>query len=292
MNFAKSIPCMKNIFFLVLFFTLSSNTMDKVKLDLKLMTFNVRYDNPDDNLNNWKYRKEAVTKLIRAENIDILGAQEVLVNQLKDITEKLPEYNFIGVGREDGKAKGEFSPIFYKKNKFTVMKSGYFWLSGTPEVPSKGWDAACERIATWAQLKENASGKIIFVLNTHLDHEGTMARQKSVELLRKNTAMLSEGFPQIIMGDFNADPESTVIKQMLMRSNSNELLNSKAVAKKVYGANWTFNGFGSVAIKDRPIIDYIFINKAVRVKEHIIAPETANGKFLSDHSAVFIKVSI
>ena len=283
---------MKNIFFLVLFFALSSNTMDKVKLDLKLMTFNVRYDNPDDNLNNWKYRKEAVTKLIRAENIDILGAQEVLVNQLKDITEKLPEYNFIGVGREDGKAKGEFSPIFYKKNKFTVMKSGYFWLSGTPEVPSKGWDAACERIATWAQLKDNASGEIIFVLNTHLDHEGTMARQKSVELLRKNTAMLSEGFPQIIMGDFNADPESTVIKQMLMRSNSNELLNSKAVAKKVYGANWTFNGFGSVAIKDRPIIDYIFINKAVRVKEHIIAPETTNGKFLSDHSAVFIKVSI
>ena len=283
---------MKNIFFLVLFFALSSNTMDKVKLDLKLMTFNVRYDNPDDNLNNWKYRKEAVTKLIRAENIDILGAQEVLVNQLKDITEKLPEYNFIGVGREDGKAKGEFSPIFYKKNKFTVMKSGYFWLSGTPEVPSKGWDAACERIATWAQLKDNASGEIIFVLNTHLDHEGTMARQKSVELLRKNTAMLSEGFPQIIMGDFNADPESTVIKQMLMRSNSNELFNSKAVAKKVYGANWTFNGFGSVALKDRPIIDYIFINKAVRVKEHIIAPETTNGKFLSDHSAVFIKVSI
>ena len=119
-----------------------------------------------------------------------------------------------------------------------------------------------------------------------------MARQKSVELLGKNTAMLSEGFPQIIMGDFNADPESTVIKQMLMRSNSNELFNSKAVAKKVYGANWTFNGFGSVALKDRPIIDYIFINKAVRVKVHIIAPETANGKFLSDHSAVFIKVSI
>ena len=283
---------MKNIFFLVLFSTLLSNTVAKVKLDLKVMTFNIRYDNPDDNLNNWKYRKEAVSKLIRAENIDILGAQEVLANQLKDITERLPEYNSIGVGREDGIAKGEFSPIFYKKNRFTVIKSGYFWLSETPETASKGWDAACERIATWAQLKDKSTGKIIFVLNTHLDHVGTLARQKSVELLKKNTALLSEGLPQIIMGDFNADPESTVIKQMLMRSNSNELFNSKAVAKKVYGANWTFNGFGSVALKDRPIIDYIFINKAVRVKEHIIAPETANGKFLSDHSAVFIKVSI
>ena len=292
MNFIKIKSCMKNIFFLVLFSTLLSNTVAKVKLDLKVMTFNIRYDNPDDNLNNWKYRKEAVTKLIRAENIDILGAQEVLANQLKDITERLPEYNSIGVGREDGIAKGEFSPIFYKKNRFTVIKSGYFWLSETPETASKGWDAACERIATWAQLKDKSTGKIIFVLNTHLDHVGTLARQKSVELLKKNTALLSEGLPQIIMGDFNADPESTVIKQMLLATDSVELFNSKAVAKKVYGSAWTFNGFGTIAINDRQIIDYIFVNKAVSVREHSIAPEIANDKFLSDHSAVFIKVSI
>ena len=292
MNFAKIKSCMKNIFFLVLFFALSSYTTSKSRLDLKVMTFNIRYDNPDDKLNNWKYRKEAVTKLIRAEKIDILGAQELLENQLKDITEKLPEYNSIGVGREDGIAKGEFSPIFYKKNKFTVIKSGYFWLSETPEMPSKGWDAACERIATWAQLKDKSTGKIIFVMNTHLDHVGTLARQKSVELLKKNTALLSEGLPQIIMGDFNADPESKVIKQMLVATDSVELFNSKTVAKKVYGSAWTFNGFGTIAIKDRQIIDYIFVNKAVSVREHSIAPEIANGKFSSDHSAVFIKVSI
>ena len=282
----------KNIFFIVLFFALSSYTPDKSKLDLIVMTFNIRYDNPDDNLNNWKYRKDEVTKLIRAENIDILGAQEVLENQLKDITERLPEYNSIGVGREDGIAKGEFSPIFYKKNKFTVIKSGYFWLSGTPEIPSKGWDAACERIATWAQLKDKFTGKIIFVLNTHLDHVGIVARQKSVELLKKNTAILSAGLPQIIMGDFNADPESTVIKQMLVPTDTVALFNSKVVAKKVYGSAGTFNGFGTVAIKERPIIDYIFVNKAVSVREHSIAPEIANDKFLSDHSAVFIKASI
>ena len=196
------------------------------------------------------------------------------------------------MGREDGIEKGEFSPIFYKKNKFTVVKSGYFWLSETPEKPSKSWDAACERIATWAQLKDKSTGKIVFVLNTHLDHVGTVARQKSVELLKKNTAVLSEGLPQIIMGDFNADPESTIIKQMLIPADSVALFNSKAVAKKVFGSAWTFNGFGTVAIKERPIIDYLFVNKAVRVKEHHIAPETANGKFISDHSAVFVKVSI
>ena len=292
MNFTKINYFMKNIIFLVLFFSLSSITTNKSELDLKVMTFNIRYDNPDDKLNNWKYRKEAVTKLIRAENIDILGAQEVLANQLKDITQRLPEYNSIGVGREDGIEKGEFSPIFYKKDKFSVLKSGYFWLSETPEIPSKGWDAACERIATWAQLKDKASGKVVFVLNTHLDHVGTLARQKSVELLKKNTALLSEGLPQIIMGDFNADPESTVIKQMLIPADAVVFFNSKAVAKKVFGSNWTFNGFGTVAIKERPIIDYIFVNKAVRVKEHHVAPETANGKFISDHSAVFVKVSI
>lgn len=283
---------MKNIFFLVLIFTLASVTTTKTKLDLKVMTFNIRYDNPDDKLNNWKYRKEAVTTLIRAENIDILGAQEVLANQLKDINERLPEYNSIGVGREDGREKGEFSPIYYKKDKFTVVKSGYFWLSETKDKPSKGWDAACERIATWAQLQDKVTGKIVFVLNTHLDHVGTVARQKSVEMLKKNTAVLSEGLPQIIMGDFNADPESTVIKQMLIPADSVVLFNTKAIAKKVFGSTWTFNGFGTVAIKERPIIDYIFVNKAVRVKEHHIAPETANGKFISDHSAVFVNVSL
>ena len=283
---------MKNIFFLALFFALSSVTTNKTKLDLKVMTFNIRYDNPDDKLNNWKYRKEEVIKMIRFQNIDILGAQEVLANQLKDITQQLPEYSSIGVGREDGIEKGEFSPIFYKKDKFTVVKSGYFWLSETKDKPSKGWDAACERIATWAQLKDKSTGKVVFVLNTHLDHVGTVARQKSVELLKKNTALLSEGLPQIIMGDFNADPESTVIKQMLLLTDSIELFDSKAVANKVFGSTWTFNGFGTVAIKERPIIDYIFVNKAVRVKEHHIAPETANGKFISDHSAVFVNVSL
>ena len=283
---------MKNIFFLALFFALSSVTTNKTKLDLKVMTFNIRYDNPDDKLNNWKYRKEEVIKMIRFQNIDILGAQEVLANQLKDITQQLPEYSSIGVGREDGIEKGEFSPIYYKKDKFTVVKSGYFWLSETKDKPSKGWDAACERIATWAQLKDKSTGKVVFVLNTHLDHVGTVARQKSVELLKKNTALLSEGLPQIIMGDFNADPESTVIKQMLLLTDSIELFDSKAVANKVFGSTWTFNGFGTVAIKERPIIDYIFVNKAVRVKEHHIAPETANGKFISDHSAVFVNVSL
>lgn len=292
MNFIKIESCMKNIFYLVLFFFLSSSTMHKPRLVLKVMTFNIRYDNPDDNLNNWKYRKDEVVKFIRSEKIDILGAQEVLVNQLKDISKKLPEYNVIGVGREDGIDKGEFSPIFYKKDKFTLKKSGYFWLSESPEKPSKGWDAVCERIATWAEFKDNISGNKLFVLNTHFDHIGTVARKESVALIKEKVALLSSGLPQLIMGDFNADPESAVVEQMLLATDSISLFDSKAVASKVYGTDWTFNGFGTIPIKERKIIDYIFVSGEISVQKHYVSAETANGVFLSDHAPVFIKISL
>lgn len=292
MKFFKIESYMKNIFYLVLFFSLSSSTMDKSRLVLNVMTFNIRYDNPDDNLNNWKYRKEEAVKLILSEKIDILGAQEVLVNQLKDISKKLPEYAVIGVGREDGKEKGEFSPIFYKKGKFTVVKSGYFWLSKTPEKPSKGWDAVCERIATWAEFKDNITGKKVFVLNTHFDHLGTVARKESVALIKQKVALLRTGLPQVIMGDFNAEPESSVIKKMLVATDSITLFDSKSVASKVYGSDWTFNGFGTIPIKERKIIDYIFVNKEISVNKYYVSAETVNGVFLSDHAPVFIKVSL
>jgi endonuclease/exonuclease/phosphatase family metal-dependent hydrolase len=292
MKFFKFESSMKNIFYLVLFFSLSSSTIDKSRLVLNVMTFSIRYDNPDDNLNNWKYRKEEAVKLIRSEKIDILGAQEVLVNQLKDISKKLPEYAVIGVGREDGKEKGEFSPIFYKKDKFTVVKSGYFWLSETPEKPSKGWDAVCERIATWAEFKDDITGKKVFVLNTHFDHIGTVARKESVALIKQKVALLSTGLPQVIMGDFNAEPESSVIKKMLVATDSITLFDSKSVASKVYGSDWTFNGFGTIPIKERKIIDYIFVNNEISVNKYYVSAETLNGVFLSDHAPVFIKVSL
>jgi endonuclease/exonuclease/phosphatase family metal-dependent hydrolase len=283
---------MKNIFYLVLFFSLSSSTVDRSNLELKIMSFNIRYDNPEDNKNNWKYRKEEVTKIIRSQGVDILGAQEVLANQLKDISEKLPEYNAIGVGRDDGEEKGEFSPIFYKKNKFIVVKSGYFWLSETPDKPSKGWDAACERIATWVQLKDIKTDKMLFVINTHFDHEGIIARQESVKLIKDKVALLSEGLPLVIMGDFNAEPESTVVKQMLSAAAAITIFDSRSVASKVNGTAWTFNGFGKVPVHQRQIIDYIFVNKDVKVKKHNILSEMVNGIFISDHSAVFIEVYI
>jgi endonuclease/exonuclease/phosphatase family metal-dependent hydrolase len=281
------------IFVLGVFFTIATATAQmKTQLDLNIMTFNIRYDNPGDGTNSWQYRKENTMKLIRFQEIDVLGMQEVLASQLKDITGQLSEYNAVGVGREDGKEKGEFSPILYNKNKFTLIKSGYFWLSETPDKPSKGWDAACERIATWVQLKDKATGKKVFVMNTHFDHIGQVARQESVNLIKTKTTQLSEGLPQIFMGDLNADPKSSVVKSLLTADGSFAFLDSKNRASVVYGPNWTFHDFGKIPYAERPLIDYILVNKAVTVKKYGVLAETLNETFLSDHAPVFIKISL
>lgn len=264
----------------------------KARTDLNVMTFNIRYDNPDDGLNNWKFRKESAIKLIRFQEVDVLGAQEVLSSQLKEMTTQLQEYAVIGVGREDGKEKGEYSPILYNKDKFTLLKPGYFWLSQTPEKPSKGWDAACERIATWAQLKDKVTAKKFFVLNTHFDHIGKVAREESVKLILNKTSELSEGLPQIVMGDFNANPESSVVQGIVRPTNSISLFDSKKMASLVYGPDWSFHDFGRIPFAERPLIDYIFISKNIKVLKYGVLAETVNNYFLSDHTPVLVKVSL
>jgi endonuclease/exonuclease/phosphatase family metal-dependent hydrolase len=285
---------MKRMIFVLEFFFVAANAMAQTKapLDLNIMTFNIRYDNPGDGANSWQYRKETVIKMIRFQEVDVLGMQEVLVNQLKDITDQLTEYNAVGVGREDGKEKGEFSPILYNKNKFILIKSGYFWLSETPEKPSKGWDAACERIATWVQLKDKVTGKKLFAMNTHFDHMGQVARQESVSLVKAKMNQLSEGLPQIFMGDLNSDPKSSVIKSLLTADDSVAFLDSKSRTSVVYGPNWTFHDFGRIPYAERPVIDYILVNKAITVKKYGVLAETLNETFLSDHAPVLIKISL
>src|SRR6478609_7164377 len=245
----------KMILALGIFFAVANtNAQTKVQSNLNIMTFNIRYDNPGDGSNSWQFRKENAMNMIRFYDIDILGMQEVLVNQLKDMTNGLPKYVAIGVGREDGKEKGEYSPILYNKDKFTLIKSGYFWLSQTPEKPSKGWDAACERIATWVQLKDKTTGKKLFVLNTHFDHIGEVARRESVNLIKTKIAQLSEGLPQIMMGDLNAKPDSSVIQSLLTTDKLLSLLDSKKMASMVYGPSWSFHDFGKIPYKERPLI--------------------------------------
>ena len=174
---------------------------------IKILTYNIRYNNPQDGPNHWPLRMNKVFHLLNKHQPDIMGLQEVLSDQLDDLLKHLPQYKSIGVGRDDGIDQGEFSPILYRPDKYELIRSNTFWLSENPDQPgSKNWDAALTRIATWAIFKDNVSGKQFFVINTHFDHRGKTARLKSAELIKKLTAQLSGNLPVVLMGDLNTEP--------------------------------------------------------------------------------------
>ncbi|MFC4676119.1 endonuclease/exonuclease/phosphatase family protein [Dysgonomonas termitidis] len=283
---------MKKLFYLFAALLLASCSENK-PIDLNVMSFNVRYDNPGDSLNSWQYRKDIAAQTIKAQNADIVGTQEVLVNQLNDLKTSLLEYNAIGIGRIDGIEKGEYCAVLYKKERFKEVKSGHFWLSETPEViGSKGWDGACERVATWIILEEMSSKKQIFFINTHLDHVGKVARQEGVTLLLDRIGELSKGLPVILTGDFNATPDSEVIKHVTNPATPNYLMHTKDIAVVKSGTDWTFHGFGQVPLEKREFIDYIFVKPDTKVLKHTVIPEELDGKFISDHSVVTAQIEI
>ena len=248
---------------------------------VNVMTFNVRYDNPDDSLNNWNYRKDRVANAIRFYDADIVGTQEVLHNQMEDLRQRLPGYESIGVGREDGKEAGEYSALWYRADRFTAKESGWFWLSETPEVAgSKGWDGACDKL----------TGKELFVMNTHLDHVGVAARREGVKLVLDKIQELGGNLPVILTGDFNAEPESDVIKQVTDTADPEHLTDARTVADLVYGPNWTFHDFGSIPYEHRERIDYIFVKNGLEVLKYGILAETEGDAYLSDHAPVLVSV--
>ncbi|MDR1633150.1 MAG: endonuclease/exonuclease/phosphatase family protein [Dysgonamonadaceae bacterium] len=259
-------------------------------LPLHVMTFNIRYDNPVDGPDNWQYRKDVATEMIKEYDVDLLGTQEVLINQLHDLKERLPQYAATGVGRADGKEAGEYCAIFYKQDKFEAEKSGNFWLSETPEIAgSKGWDGACERIATWAILREKQSNKRLFFINTHLDHVGKIARREGVKLLLERAKAESNGLPVIITGDFNASLESEAIQQVLA---GKKFFDTRLLAPSVPEISGTYHGFGKAPAEEREIIDYIFVTGGIAVNTYTIIPEKRNDIYLSDHNPVYVEIEI
>lgn len=284
---------MKKLIYLLLPSLLFISSCKIKPLELNVMTFNIRLDVPSDSLNRWQYRKDNAAEMVRMNDVDILGMQEVLLNQMNDLKERLPQYTAIGVGREDGADKGEFSPIFYKKDRFSALESGTFWVSETPEVAgSKGWDASYIRVATWAILKEKATGKEIFAINTHLDNDGLVARKEGGNLLLKKAEELGKGLPIVLTGDFNDTPQSEAIKNITDASKTNHLLDCKTIARKTSGTDWTFHNFGRLAESERPLIDYIFVSKQIKVQDYAVLPDTLNGTFVSDHKPVLSKITI
>lgn len=272
---------------LPLLFLTACGGHEKAEPELNVMSFNMRYDNPEDGENNWQYRRERVARVIAANDVDLFGAQELLVGQLNDLKGLLPGYAEVGVGREDGAEAGEFNPVFYRTDRFELLDWGTFWLSETPEVAgSKGWDGACERLATWTVLRDR-DGRELFFINTHLDHMGEVARREGVSLLLGRIDSLSGGRPVVLTGDFNATPDSEVIAHVLADS---RLRHTRDVADVREGASWSFADYGSIPEADRQLIDYVFVNDGLDVPMYRVLPDTLDGGYLSDHAPVLVKL--
>lgn len=269
--------------------TFSSCSQPK-PVQLNWATFNIRYDNPEDSLNNWQYRKDRVAEFIKDKDLDIVGMQEVLDNQLNDLKERLPEYAEVGVGREDGNTKGEYAPLFFKKDKFDVLDSNTFWLSQYPDsVGFIGWDGACTRIATWAKLRDKESGKIFMAVNTHFDHVGTEARTKSALLIIDKIKEIVGDKPAVLTGDFNVSDKWDAYQTIT--TNEFVLKDAYKIADNVEGVDYTFHDFGKIPPSECEKIDFIFVTPQIRVLNAEI-PEEGNDSigFLSDHNPHLVKI--
>ncbi len=254
--------------------------------NIGIMTYNIKYDNPSDTVNNWDDRKESMIKLIRHYNPTVIGMQEVLHHQAKYIDSALTDFSFIGVGRDDGRQKGEYSPIYYNHKLLKAINNNTFWLSPTPKEVSKGWDAALERICTYGLFENRVDHHKFYVFNTHFDHSGTIARKKSAELiLEKMQEINIQGYPIVLTGDLNLNPDEDPIQYL--KKNLHEGMDH--TKKPFYGPQGTFNGFDPDRKLDHKI-DYIFV-KGFNVLSYIhIDDRMGNNKHISDHLPVLASI--
>lgn len=276
---------MKPIVMFILLALLSVQLNAQKTAALNVMTYNIRYSTEKDGINAWSKRKDNVKALVKFHEVDILCAQEALAEQYDAILEN-SNFEAVGAGRDDGQRKGEFSPIFYNKNRFTKKDGGVFWLSTTPNVPSKGWDAMFNRVCTWVRLYDKLNKKECLVFNTHYDHVGVQARIESAKLIKQKIQEIAPKLPVVYTGDLNVTPETDAIATI-----KSFLSDSKEVSiEPPYGPEGTFNGFKfDSPLKDR--IDYIFINKGFKVQKYGVITDSKDLRYFSDHLPVFAKLT-
>jgi endonuclease/exonuclease/phosphatase family metal-dependent hydrolase len=268
---------------LILTLLIATATLVKAQ-QLNIGTYNLRYSNKGDSTagNGWGQRFPYAAQIIQFQDLDIFGTQEAKYHQLTELTDSLPGYTWIGAGRDDGQHGGEHSAIFYKKDKFKLIKTGNFWLSTITDKPNKGWDAALPRICTWAQFKETKTGFIFYFFNLHMDHIGVVARHESAKLVLEKIKQMAGNTPTILTGDFNVD----------QTSDSYAVINDSGVLKDSYvlspirlAPSNTFNEFNANTAGDKRI-DHIFVTKQFKVLRYGILTNTYHGRTPSDHYPV------
>lgn len=255
------------------------------------MTYNIRLDLASDGADAWPNRRQAVTRLITYYAPDLIGMQEVLPNQRQALEADLPGYAFVGVGRDDG-TQGEQSPLGYRRDRYRSLASGTFWLSPTPEVPGKGWDAALPRIATWVRLREQRGGRALLVVNTHMDHIGQTARLESARLIRRWVAAnRRKDEAVVVMGDFNSTLDNPA-HGAITAPGPGALNDTLAITRTPhFGPLGTFNGFKIAEAQASPI-DHIFVSPGIAVLRHATLTQHDGGRLPSDHYPVLADLCV
>lgn len=257
---------------------------------LRIMSFNIRYDNPADGENAWVHRKNRVASTLQFFDVDVAGLQEVLHHQVMQLDSALTDFSWIGVGRDDGAEAGEYAPIFYKTDRLSLLESGTFWLSPTPSAPSgPAWDAACTRIATWGRFQHRDDGSELLIINTHFDHVGTVARQSSATLIRRFADSTGTVSPVLLFGDFNCTATDSAYATLIENDVFSDLRSKSATPP--YGSTSTFNGFKDSAQPGHQI-DFIFGKNIGQVKRYGVIADRWDGRFVSDHYAVLAEVRL
>lgn len=251
---------------------------------INVMSYNIRLNTSSDGVNAWPNRKDNVKALVKFYDTDILCVQEALPEQFDALLENT-DFDVVGAGRDDGKRKGEFSAVYFNKNRFTKKDGGTFWLSLTPDVPSKGWDAQLNRVCSWVKLYDKSNKKEFIVFNTHYDHVGVQARIESAKLIKQKIQEIAPKLPVIFTGDLNVTPETEAIATI-----KSFLIDTKEISvEPPYGPTGTFNGFKwESPLKDK--IDYIFVNKAFKVQKFAVLSDSKEKRYYSDHLPVFVKL--
>ncbi|WP_337044165.1 endonuclease/exonuclease/phosphatase family protein [Emticicia sp. 17c] len=256
--------------------------------EMNVMTYNIRLGIASDGDNQWANRRKNLASILTFFEVDICGMQEAFISQINDLEQLLPDkYGWVGKGRDDGKQAGEFSCIFYRKDKYTLLSTETFWLSEHPEKPGLGWEARYNRVVTYAKFERQADKKIFYVFNTHFDHEAVVARRESAKLLLARIKEIAGNTPTLITGDFNAVPSSEPIQILTDSNNPDHLLDTENLSESPhFGPYSSFTGF-QIREQEGMRIDYIFVkNGDFKVRKHATISEAWNGKFASDHHPV------